>query len=180
MMLSSWRRGALCCLVSIVSWLIQLGMEKVQFYELVFGTWLAFPFLVFLWERAMNVRHLEWKYVLITFLGSSFYLINHYFMVANFWIYLINGYSLVFMVVYYMVLVRHVMWQSALSKLLATFSSIPFTIAYISFEHIARFIVTRGYNEFWVMLISYFGFLWIILWRREGSGDVSVEQHKQA
>ena len=37
----------------------------VQFYELFFGTWLAYAFLTQMWERALRARLPEWKYVLI-------------------------------------------------------------------------------------------------------------------
>lgn len=32
---------------------------KVRFYELVFGTWLAYAFLVLMWERALQARKPE-------------------------------------------------------------------------------------------------------------------------
>ena len=57
----------------------------VQFYELVFGTWLAYGFLVLMWERLIGVPLIEWKYVLITFLGARFFWINHYFQHAPYY-----------------------------------------------------------------------------------------------
>lgn len=155
---------------------------KVQFYELVFGTWTAYAFLVWIWERVLKMPLAEWKYVLITFLGASFFLINHYMGAASFWIWLISGYSVVFMVAYYKVAVRPVRHQTTtLWQTCAEFSSLLFTIAYISLEFVARMIVERGYSDFWVMLISYFGFLWLIWWRAQQGNDVVgrrvVKQH---
>ena len=63
---------------------------KVQFYELVFGTWLAYAFLVLMWERALKAKKPEWIYALITFLGASFFWVNHYFQHAPFYPWLLN------------------------------------------------------------------------------------------
>ena len=56
----------------------------VQFYELVFGTWLAYIFLVLMWERVLKAPLPEWKYVLVTFLGAGAFWVNHYFQHAPF------------------------------------------------------------------------------------------------
>jgi hypothetical protein len=137
----------------------------VDFYELVFGTWLAYGFLTILWERVLRVRLPEWKYVLITFLGASFFWVNHYFQHAPFWVWLLNGYALLFLIIYYAICVRD-QKKSALWKVGASASAIAFTVAFILFENIARFSVERfGVHEFWLMFIAYFGFLAIILWR---------------
>lgn len=138
---------------------------KVQFYELVFGTWLAYAFLVLMWERVLKAKKPEWIYALITFLGASFFWVNHYFQHAPFYIWLLNGYTLVFIVIYYATCVhgenRSVAW-----KIAATFSVIAFTIAFIVFENIARYFVDgHGVSEFWFMLTAYFGFIWLIIWR---------------
>ena len=34
---------------------------KVQFYELVFGLWTAYIFLVLLWEKVLKVPLPEWR-----------------------------------------------------------------------------------------------------------------------
>jgi hypothetical protein len=78
----------------------------VQFYELVFGTWLAYGFLTLMWERGLKCRLPEWKYVLITFLGASAYWINHYFQNAPLYWWMLNAYSVVFLVAYYRIAVH--------------------------------------------------------------------------
>ena len=78
----------------------------VQFYELVFGTWLIYIFLVLLWERVLGERLQEWCYVMITFLGASFFWVNHYFQHAPFYPYLLNGYALAFVATYWNIAVR--------------------------------------------------------------------------
>lgn len=152
---------------------------KAQFYELVFGIWLAYAFLVVMWERLFKVPLAEYKYVLITFLGSSFFLVNHYFQAASFYIWLLNGYSVIFMFIYFRVMVNPLPTRNRtrLWRTCVTLSSIPFTIAFIFFENIARSIVSRGYSEFWTMLISYFGFLWLILWRASDAGTVAIRNN---
>ena len=51
-------------------------------------------------------------------------------------------------------------------KIAATLTSVVFTIAFILFENISRYMVdSLGIHEFWTMLISYFGFLALIAWR---------------
>lgn len=137
----------------------------VQFYELVFGTWLAYGFLVLMWERALRRPLAEWKYVLITFLGASAFWINHYFQHAPFWAWLLNIYTLIFLISYYFIAVREqpgsMRWRAG-----ATLTAVIFTVAFILFENIARFGVDRfGISEFWFMLIAFFGFLALIFWR---------------
>ncbi len=137
---------------------------EVAFYELVFGTWLTYAFLVLMWERVLSAPLSEWKYILITFLGASFFWVNHYFQHAPLYLWLLNGYSLVFLVIYFWVCVkpqiRGIAW-----KIGATLSAVVFTIAFIGFENIARYGVNRGVHEFWFMAAAYFGFLWLIYWR---------------
>ena len=145
----------------------------VQFYELVFGTWLAYGFLVLMWERLIGVPLIEWKYVLITFLGASFFWINHYFQHAPFYPWLLNAYTLIFLVTYYFVCVRG-MSGSHLRRVGAMLSAVAFTVAFIIFENISRFTVNGfGISEFWFMLIAYFGFLALILWRGQAGRKTS-------
>jgi hypothetical protein len=137
----------------------------VQFYELVFGTWLAYGFLTLMWERALGCRLAEWKYVLITFLGASAFWINHYFQNAPFWIWLLNAYAAAFLISYYFIAVRG-QPRSKTWQVVATLSAVVFTVAYIAFENISRFTVNNfGISEFWFMLIAFFGFVAVILWR---------------
>jgi len=153
---------------------------KVQFYEVVFGSWVAYAFLVCMWERAFEMRLSEWKYVLIVFLGASFFLVNHYFQSSSFWIWLLNGYTLIFVVVYHKVAVQPIPRRTRVWKTCATLSSILFTVVFIAFEQVARVIVSKGYNDFWVMLVSYFGFLWLIMWRARSQSEVVgiAKQHE--
>ncbi|MFQ5634614.1 MAG: hypothetical protein ACE5G3_04695 [Gammaproteobacteria bacterium] len=146
--------------------MIDPGWEgTVQFYELVFGTWLIYGFLVLMWERVLRERLPEWKYVLITFLGASFFWINHYFQQAPFYAWLLNGYTLVFLIVYFRVCVRN-RPRSVAWKIAATLSAVAFTVAFIGFEMTSRFLVEGvGWHEFWPMLIAYFGYLGLIAWR---------------
>jgi hypothetical protein len=144
----------------------------VQFWELVFGTWLVYGFLVLMWERVLREPLEEWRYVMITFLGASFYWINHYFQHAPFYLWLLNGYTLVVWVAYYRIGVRE--RGSLLWTVFATLSFPVFTVAFIGFEQAARFAMRRwDLHEFWFMLVSYFGFLGLILWR----GSASQNRH---
>jgi len=144
---------------------------NVQFYELVFGTWLTYGFLVLMWERILGERLPEWQYVLVTFLGASFFWVNHYFQKAPFYMWLLNGYTLTFLIVYYAVCVRG-RSRSRAWKAGAMLSAVAFTIAFISFEMIARYFVnTVGLHEFWMMLVAYFGFLALITWRARARRD---------
>jgi hypothetical protein len=137
----------------------------VQFYELVFGTWLAYGFLTLMWERGLKCRLPEWKYVLITFLGASAYWINHYFQNAPLYWWMLNAYSVVFLVAYYRIAV-HTQPRTLPWRIGATASAIAFTVAFILFENISRFTVNGfGISEFWFMLIAFCGFVFIILWR---------------
>lgn len=137
----------------------------VQFWELIFGTWLVYVFLVLMWEKVLREPLEEWRYVLITFLGASFYWINHYFQNAPFYFWLLNGYTLVVWIAWYQIGVRG--RGSLLWSVLATLAFVLFTVAFIGFEQFARFgMKTWGIHEFWFMLISYFGFAFVIYWRR--------------
>jgi hypothetical protein len=136
----------------------------VQFWELLFGTWLVYVFLVLLFEKALRQALDEWRYVLLTFIGASFFWVNHYFQHAPFYLWLLNGYALVAWGVWYAVGVRG---RGSLAwKAVATLAFVLFTVAFIGFEQVARVAVHRfGLHEFWIMLASYFGFLFLILWR---------------
>ena len=65
---------------------------KVQFYELLFGTWTAYAFLVVLWQRILKEPLDEWRYVLLSFFGAGAFWVNHYFQQSPFWLWLINLY----------------------------------------------------------------------------------------
>ena len=142
----------------------------VEFYELVFGTWLAYIFLVLMWERVLKAPLPEWKYALITFLGAGAFWVNHYFQHAPLYRELLNSYTVAFLVVHYSVCVRP-QRRSAGWTIAATLSAVVFTVAFILFENIARFGFNRGIHKFWFMLIAYFGFLFLILWRGRALGS---------
>lgn len=137
---------------------------SVQFWELLFGTWCVYIFLVLMFEKLLREPLEEWRYVLITFLGASFFWVNHYFQNAPFYLWLLNGYTLVVWVAWYVVAVRgrgSLLWSVA-----ATLSFVLFTVAFIGFEMVSRYLEKGGLHEFWIMLISYFGFAFLIAWRR--------------
>lgn len=137
---------------------------QVQFYELVYGTWLSYAFLVVMWERALRAPLAEWKYVLITFCGASAFIVNHYFQESPFYLWLLNAYSAAFLVLYWAVAVRG-QPRGLAWKVAATLSAAVFTVAFILFENVARAGVERGVYEFWFMLTAFFGFLAVIAWR---------------
>lgn len=138
---------------------------KVQFYELVFGTWAAYAFLVLLWEKILKEPLPEWRYVLLNFMGGGAFWVNHYFQKAPFWSLMLNLYTLVFLVVWY--------WQGVSGharawgwKLAALGGAIAYTVVFIGFEQLARYGVERhNVNEFWFMAASYIGFVTVIVWR---------------
>jgi hypothetical protein len=138
----------------------------VQFWELLFGAWLVYGFLVLLWEKALREPLEEWRYILIVFLGASFYWVNHYLQNAPFYRWVLNGYTAVVWVGWYFIAVRG--RGSLLWTILATLAFVLFTVAFIGFEQISRYLV-RNYSvhEFGIMVISYFGFAALILWRRK-------------
>ena len=145
---------------------------KVQFYELAFGTWIAYLFLIFMWRRLFKIQHDGWRYALITLIGGSFYIINHYFQLAPFYNVLINSYTIVFSVVYYVVLVKP-LDCSLIKKVFCFLSSVLFTILYIAAESLARFLkegrLIPGVHipEFLFLLISFIACIFIILFQRQ-------------
>lgn len=138
---------------------------SVQFYELVWGAWLTYIFLVLLWEKVLRQPLDEWRYVLVNFIGAGAFWINHYFQHAEYWSLALNIYTLYFLVAWYFLCVRghgrNVSWQVG-----ATAGAIAYTVAFIAFENVGRYCVdTLGYSEFWFMLASYPGFIAVIVWR---------------
>jgi signal transduction histidine kinase len=138
---------------------------KVQFYELLFGTWLVYIFLVLMWEKVLRQPLAEWRYVMIVFLGASAFWINHYFQKAPAWVVMINVYALLFFIAYWFIGIgpqrRSIGW-----KLGALLSALVFTVAYIFFEQIARFGVEKiGMHEFCFMTLTFFGMVGVIWWR---------------
>ena len=137
----------------------------VQFYELFFGSWLAYFFLVVMWEHLLQAPLPEWKYLLVLLMGASAFLINHYFQNAPLWLWLLNAYTLVFLLAYYLLCVRG-QSRSVAWKIMAGFSAVIFTVMFIAFENVARYFVDRmGYSEFWFTLTAFIGFFALIVWR---------------
>jgi hypothetical protein len=138
---------------------------EVQFYELLFGTWTVYVFLVLVWQKLLRAPLEEWRYVMITFLGATAYWVNHYFQHAPFWLPLINIYALEFFVCYWLLGIagraRSLIW-----KISALLTGVAFTVVFILFEQLARYGQRHwGMHEFCWMCISALGFLWLIWWR---------------
>lgn len=139
---------------------------KVQFYELVFGTWTIYVFLVLLWERVLRQPLDEWRYVLLNFLGAGAFWINHYFQNAPFWLVMINTYTVFYLAAWWQLGVRG-QRRTAGWKAVAMLGAVAYTALFIACEMIPRLGVERyGVNEFWFMAASWFGFVAVILWRR--------------
>lgn len=138
---------------------------KVQFYELLFGTWTVYIFLVLMWEKVLRAPLAEWRYLLLNFMGAGAFWVNHYFQKAPLWLVMLNAYTGIFLLVWWQVGIRG-QARSAGWKAAAFFCAVVYTVAFIGFEQLARFGVDRyGVNEFWFMAASYFGFIGVILWR---------------
>lgn len=141
---------------------------KVVFYELMFGTWLSYIFLILLWEKILRQPLPEWKYMLLNLCGAAAFLVNHYFQGSPWYsgfFGMLSLYSYVVLAIWYMLAVkghgRSIIWQ-----IMATASFVLYTIAFICFEYIARIGVDNfGWSEFWFMLGAWIGFAGIILWR---------------
>ena len=97
---------------------------KVQFYELVFGTWTVYAFLVWFWQSVLKEPLQEWRYAMITFLGASAFWINHYFLKAPAWLVMINVYTVFFVFFYWLLAIRGRPQRSFGWKLLAFASSV--------------------------------------------------------
>jgi hypothetical protein len=147
---------------------------KVEFWELLFGTWTAYAFLVWLWEKVLRTPLEEWRYAMITFLGAGAFWINHYYLKAPGWLWMINLYTVFFVYFWWRLAVRGRGNRSAAWKLGATLSSLLFTVAFIAFEQLARYGVEHwGMHEFCWMALSFLGFTWLIRWR--GRSTVKAE-----
>jgi len=138
---------------------------KVQFYELVYGSWLAYAFLVLMWEKALRASLAEWRYVLLNFFGAGAFWINHYFQHAPLWFVMLNTYTALFLLAWWWVGIRG-QQRSLAWKVTAQLGAVAYTVAFIGFEQLARLGVEGyGVNEFWFMATAFIGFVAIILWR---------------
>jgi len=137
----------------------------IAFHEMLFGTWLSYILLVVIWERVLKSPLHEWKYILLTCMGSSFFVINHYLNYAPFYFWLINSYTLAFALVWYGLGIHHE-YRSLLWKCAALSLVIVYSLLYVGSEMIARLAVNQGVHEIWVMVVAYIGLAGVILWRR--------------
>jgi hypothetical protein len=142
------------------------------FYELAFGSPIAYLFLLFIWKKLFKANHAGWKYALITLIGGSFFILNHYFFHAPFYSLLARSYAVIFLVVYYMLLINP-LGLSIAKQLLAVLSAIVFTGVYIGAEEVARALADgRMMNgvmipEFVFVLAAFLAFVAIILAQRK-------------
>lgn len=142
---------------------------KVDFYELLYGTWLAYIFLVLMWEKVLKAPLGDANYCLLTLFGAGAFWINHYFQYAPGHFAALNGYTVVFLLAWWLIAVRG-QSRSVGWKVAAVLSAIVYTVAFILFEQFSRWLVqVQGVNEFWTMLATFFGFLGVILWRRSAN-----------
>jgi len=147
---------------------------KVQFYELAFGTWIAYLFLIYMYKKWFKVELDGWRYSLVTLVGASFYIINHYFLKAPFYSILIYVYTAAFIVLYYYLLVKP-LTLPALKKFWAFMSNFLFTLVYILAENFARFsmegrLIPGVYvPEFLFPLIAFVACAGIILSQRKSN-----------
>jgi hypothetical protein len=138
---------------------------EVQFYELLFGSWTVYVFLVLAWQKLLRTPLEEWRYAMITFLGATAYWVNHYFQHAPFWRTLLNSYALMFFILYWILGISG-RARSALWKFGALLTGVAFTVVFILFEQLARYGLRHwGMHEFCWMSISALGIIGLIWWR---------------
>jgi hypothetical protein len=142
------------------------------FYELAFGSWIAYLFLLFIWKSLFRAAHEGWKYALTTLVGGSFFILNHYFFHAPFYSLLARSYAVIFLVMYYFLLI-HPAQMSVGRQALGVLSAVVFTLVYIGAEEVARaladgrLITGLLIPEFVFVVISFLAFVWIILAQRK-------------
>ncbi|MDP6437808.1 MAG: hypothetical protein QF790_08760 [Gammaproteobacteria bacterium] len=142
------------------------------FYELAFGTPIAYLFLLLVWKKWFKADHPGWKYALITLVGGSFFILNHYFFHAPFYSLLARSYAVVYLVLYYFLLIRPSAF-SVLKQLVAVLTAVAFTGVYIGAEEVARALADgRMLNgvmipEFVFVLAAFLAFVAIILAERK-------------
>ena len=137
---------------------------QIELHELLFGTWLSYIVLVLIWERILRAALEEWKYVFLTFVAASFFIINHYLNYAPFYYWLINSYTVVFLIIWYLMGVRGHS-RSAPWKIGAIVLGLVYSALYVTFEMLGRLAVSQGIHEMWVMVAAFIGFAGVTLWR---------------
>ena len=125
----------------------------------------------------------EWRYMLVHLCGCAAYLVNHWFSRSPYYsgfTGLLAVYSYIFWYVWYRLLVCPVItsiattseklpgrpWCDCFNTLLLMVCSIPYIVAFMGFEYVARFGVNKiGICDFWFVVIAYVGTAIVILWR---------------
>jgi len=142
------------------------------FYELAFGTPVAYLFLLFVWKKLFKADHPGWKYALITLVGGSFFILNHYFFHAPFYSLLARSYAVIFLILYYALMIRPHGF-TVLRQFAAVLSAVVFTAVYIGAEEFARALADGRMidglmvPEFVFVLIAFLAFVAIILVQRK-------------
>jgi hypothetical protein len=142
------------------------------FYELAFGTPIAYLFLLLVWKKLFRANHAGWKYALITLVGGSFFILNHYFFHAPFYSLLARSYAVIFLILYYFLLINPQSY-SLVKQGVAVLSAVLFTGVYIGAEEVARALadgrILNGMMipEFIFVLIAFVSFIVIILVQRK-------------
>lgn len=142
------------------------------FYELAFGTPIAYLFLLLVWKKGFRADHPGWKYALITLVGGSFFILNHYFFHAPFYSLLARSYAVIFLVLYYFLLIRPA-GLSLSMQFGAVLTAVVFTGVYIGAEEVARALADgRMLNglvipEYIFVVAAFLAFVVIILAERK-------------
>lgn len=144
------------------------------FYELIFGTWITYALLVWMWESWLKTPLREWRYAMIMFLAAGAFWVNHYFSgqpapdsgaPPSPGALLIRLYAVFFLFFYWRIAIakqpKPLLW-----KLIALLTGVVLTIGFILFEQLARYGVKHwGMHEFCWMTLAFVGFVWLIRWR---------------
>jgi hypothetical protein len=153
------------------------------FYELIFGTWIAYALLVWMWESWLKTPLREWRYAMIMFLAASAFWVNHYFSgqtesgPPSPGAVLIKIYAVFFFFFYWRIAIGPQPNKTIGWKLLALLTGAVLTIGFIMAEQLARYGVANwGMHEFCWMTLAFFGFVWLIRWR--GQAPVRPELGK--
>ncbi|MGI9308969.1 MAG: hypothetical protein ACR2P6_06890 [Gammaproteobacteria bacterium] len=142
------------------------------FYELAFASPFAYLFLLFIWKKLFTAHHEGWKFALITLVGGSFFILNHYFFYAPFYSLLARGYAVIFLVLYYLLLIKPLRF-SLVKQFLGVVSAVVFTLFYIGVEEVARALADgcmlggAMIPEFVFVLFAFLAFVAIILAQRK-------------
>ena len=136
----------------------------IAHHELLFGTWLAYIAVVLIWQYALRSPLAEWKYAMLVCIGASFFVINHYFNFAPFYLTLINSYTVVFLIAWWRLGMRQ--QRTILWKISALLMAVLFSIVYIAFEMLARQAISFGLHQMWITIGTFLGFAGVIFWRQ--------------